>query len=104
MNRGVVFMTPTQIKKAIKESEMMLRDNQYNERLVNMLQNKINELKAQLPKTEIKKGSNKKPTKTKVTKDKYCLECGESVPVKARKCEYCGSKELDIMEIEGEEE
>jgi ribosomal protein L40E len=35
--------------------------------------------------------------------DKYCLECGESVSMKAKKCDYCGSKELDVMEIEAEE-
>jgi ribosomal protein L40E len=32
--------------------------------------------------------------------DKYCLECGESVPMDADKCEYCGSTELDVMDID----
>jgi uncharacterized OB-fold protein len=35
--------------------------------------------------------------------DKYCLECGESVPFENQYCEYCGSDKLDIMEIEEEE-
>jgi DNA invertase Pin-like site-specific DNA recombinase/ribosomal protein L40E len=35
--------------------------------------------------------------------DKYCLECGESQDKDATECHYCGSKELDTMEIEEEE-
>jgi len=41
--------------------------------------------------------------KPKATLDRYCLECGESVDMKAGKCHYCGSDKLDTMEIEPEE-
>jgi RNA polymerase subunit RPABC4/transcription elongation factor Spt4 len=32
--------------------------------------------------------------------DKYCLECGESVDMEMKKCHYCGSEQLDIMDID----
>ncbi|MGG3920406.1 zinc-ribbon domain-containing protein [Geobacillus thermodenitrificans] len=32
--------------------------------------------------------------------DKYCLECGESVEMEATSCHYCGSEQLDIMDID----
>jgi RNA polymerase subunit RPABC4/transcription elongation factor Spt4 len=32
--------------------------------------------------------------------EKYCLECGETVPDDAKKCDYCGSDKLDVMDID----
>lgn len=39
---------------------------------------------------------------TPVTTDAYCLDCGESVEAEASHCDYCGSKDLDTMEIDAE--
>jgi ribosomal protein L40E len=35
-----------------------------------------------------------------MTLDKYCMECGESQDMNAKKCDYCGCKELDTMDID----
>lgn len=32
--------------------------------------------------------------------DTYCLECGESLSKNAKECDYCGSIEIDIMDID----
>ncbi len=34
--------------------------------------------------------------------DKYCLECGESVPMNADECTNCSSVNLDIMDIDND--
>jgi RNA polymerase subunit RPABC4/transcription elongation factor Spt4 len=32
--------------------------------------------------------------------DRYCLDCGESVDKNAKKCDYCGSTDIDEMDID----